>query len=139
VILVTLVAQGLTLPAVIRALRIKVADEDANADEEVTARYLASLAAIEKLDQMGARTSEAAGALQRLRAEYDDRIDYFSRMMNPNGDNQLQQCSDGDEAARAAIAAQREMLLRLRDQGVIGDEILRLIEQELDHEESRLS
>ena len=138
VILVTLVMQGLTLPAVIRWLRIETVGDDENTDEEVTARYLASLAAIEKLDAMGARNSEAASALQRLRATYDDRIDYFSRLMNPEGDNRLQACETGEQAIRAAIVAQREMLLRLRDQGVIGDDVLRLIEQELDHEESHL-
>jgi CPA1 family monovalent cation:H+ antiporter len=138
VILVTLVFQGLTLPAVIRALHIKPVGEDENTDEEVTARYLASLAAVEKLDALGARNREAASALQRLRATYDDRIDYFSRIMNPEGDNRLQACETSDEAIRAAILAQREMLLRLRDQGVIGDDVLRLIEQELDHEESHL-
>jgi Na+/H+ antiporter len=137
VILITLVFQGLTLPAVIRALGIK-ASADENADEEVTARYLAALAAIERLDALGARNAGAAAALQRLRASYDDRIDYFSRMMNPDGDNALLSCESGEEAARAAIAAQREMLIRLRDQGVIGDDVLRLVERELDHEESTL-
>jgi CPA1 family monovalent cation:H+ antiporter len=136
VILVTLVVQGLTLPAVIRALGIKPA-ADENADEEVTARYLAALAAIERLDALGARNAGAAAALQRLRATYDDRIDYFSRMMNPNH-TAILSCSTADESARAAIAAQREMLIRLRDQGVIGDDVLRLVEQELDHEESTL-
>ncbi len=31
------------------------------------------------------------------------------------------------------------MLIRLRDDGVIGDEVLRRIQQELDHEEARLT
>ena len=127
------------MPALIRALKIDPAGDGATGDEEITARYLASLAAIEKLDAMGAGSREAAGALQRLRATYDDRIDYFSRLMNPDGENPMQRCETGDQAIRAAITAQREMLIRLRDQGVIGDDVLRLIEQELDHEESRLA
>jgi monovalent cation/hydrogen antiporter len=138
VILVTLVAQGLTLPALIRTLRLE-ADVDETADEEVTARYLAALAAIERLDALGARDGEAAAALQRLRATFDDRVDYFSRLLNPDGDNALLTCETEDQAARAAIAAQREMVLRLRDQGTISDEVLRLIEQELDHEEATLA
>jgi CPA1 family monovalent cation:H+ antiporter len=137
VILITLVVQGLTLPAVIRALKIK-ATGDETADEEVTARYLAALAAVERLDALGARNAGAAAALQRLRATYDDRIDYFSRLMNPNHDNVLLTTETADQTVRAAIGAQREMLIRLRDQGVIGDDVLRLLEQELDHEESRL-
>ena len=39
---------------------------------------------------------------------------------------------------REAIQAQRDMLGRLRDQGVIGDDVLRHLEHELDHEEARL-
>jgi CPA1 family monovalent cation:H+ antiporter len=137
VILITLVFQGLTLPAVIRALKIDPGGDE-NADEEVTARYLVALAALERLDALGAGNAGAAAALQRLRATYDDRIDYFSRMMRPDGENVLLCCEAADEPERAAIAAQREMLIRLRDQGVIGDDVLRLVEQELDHEESRL-
>ncbi|MEO6435805.1 MAG: hypothetical protein ABIP55_08590 [Tepidisphaeraceae bacterium] len=58
--------------------------------------------------------------------------------MNPDGENPMLQCDSGEDAIRQAIAAQRDMLLRLRDQGVIGDDVLRLVEQELDHEESRI-
>ena len=39
---------------------------------------------------------------------------------------------------REAINAERRMVIRLRDKGVIGDEVLRRIQSELDHEESRL-
>ena len=42
---------------------------------------------VDRCDALGARNREAAAALQRLRATYDDRIDYFSRLMNPTGDN----------------------------------------------------
>jgi CPA1 family monovalent cation:H+ antiporter len=137
VILVTLVAQGLTLPALIRALKVETASEEGG-DEEVTARYLAALAAVERLDQLGAADAQAAAALQRLRAAFDDRIAYYSRLMNPEGDSVILTCETGDDALRQSIAAQRDMLLRLRDQGVIGDDVQRLIEQELDHEEWRI-
>jgi CPA1 family monovalent cation:H+ antiporter len=140
VILVTLVGQGLTLPGLIRGLKVE-SGVDETADEEVTARYLAALAAIERLDALGARDAEAAAAVQRLRANYDDRVAYFIRMMNPSGQDLPAgplACDTGDQAARQAIQAQREMILRLRDQGTISDEVLRLLEQELDHEESSL-
>jgi len=136
VIFVTLVLQGLTLPAVIRLLRIKTGTDE-SADEEVTARYLAALAAIERLDALGANAPSAVAALQRLRAEYDDRIAYYIRRMNPDG-NEVMSCDRAEDVERQAISAQREMLLRLRDQGVIGDEVLRQIEHELDLEESGL-
>ena len=139
VILLTLVGQGLTLPAMIRALGVE-AGVDETADEEVTARYLAALAAIERLDALGARDGQAAAALQRLRATYDDRVAYFIRMMNPDGEGLpgVIACETGEQAERQAIEAQREMILRLRDQETISDDVLHLLEQELDHEESRL-
>jgi hypothetical protein len=62
--------------------------------------------------------------------------------MNPDGDRDgasgSPMCDSGEEAARAAIDAQHDMILRLRDQGTISDQVLHLIEQELDHEQSRL-
>jgi len=143
VILVTLVGQGLTLPAIIRALKLdRVSNEQL--DEENTARYLAALAAIERLDTLGANDAAAAAALQRARAEYDDRIAYYSRTINPDIDGgganggMLIACSSSEQVMRQAIQAQRDMLGRLRDQGVIGDNVLRQLEHELDHEEARM-
>jgi CPA1 family monovalent cation:H+ antiporter len=143
VILVTLVGQGLTLPALIRALGLDRAGNE-QADEENTARYLAALAAIERLDTLGANDAAAATALQRARAEYDERIAYYSRTISPDGDGVagaatiILACDSGEEVMRQAIQAQRDMLGRLRDQGVIGDDVLRHLEHELDHEEARL-
>jgi Na+/H+ antiporter len=140
VILVTLVGQGLTLPAIIRALRLDRLVEDGG-NEEVTARYLAALAAIERLDTLGANDPSAIAALQRARAAYDEQMAYYSRLLNPSdgdGAGVLPACDSGEEVIRQAIDAQRDMLVRLRDQGVIGDDVLRGIEHELDHEESRL-
>ena len=138
VILVTLVGQGLTLPALIRALKLDRAGDE-QADEENTARYLAALAAVERLDTLGANDAAAAAALQRARAEYDERIAYYSRSMSPAGDDasMLLACESSADVIRQAIQAQRDMLGRLRDQGVIGDDVLRHLEHELDHEEAR--
>ena len=141
VILVTLVGQGLTLPAVIRALELD-RELDEHDGEENTARYLAALAAIERLDTLGANDAAAAAALQRARAAYDERVAYFSRLITPDGGRTpaaLLACESGEEVMRQAIQAQRDMLSRLRDQGVIGDDVLRHLEQELDHEEARLA
>jgi CPA1 family monovalent cation:H+ antiporter len=150
VILATLVVQGLTLPLVIRWLRLP-AEADA-ADEETTARYLGALAAIERLDQLAAAATAAGGvgatppALARLRAEYDERLQYFSRRLArapdapPDaGDGAIEAyCADAGNVRRQALAAERGMVVRLRDTGVIGDEVLRRVQEELDLEASRL-
>ena len=152
VILVTLVLQGLTLPAVIRWLRLENV-ADAGDDEEVMARYLAALAAVERLDTLGpaasARGQQQRERLERVRAAYDERVAYFSRRLNPAGDGPAvspaadfdpadMACETTEQMQREAIAAERQMVIRLRDQGVVGDEVLRRIQAELDHEESRL-
>ena len=150
VILATLVLQGLTLPALIRWLRLGEMAE-ARDEEEVTARYLAALAAVERLDALGpaasARGEVPRERLARVRAAYDERVAYFSRLLGADEagdaaaagmDAEIVACETTESMEREAIAAERQMVIRLRDQGVIGDEILRRIQSELDHEESRL-
>jgi len=41
------------------------------------------------------------------------------------------------EAARGAIQAERSTVIRLRDEGLISDNVMRKVERELDLEESR--
>ena len=150
VILATLVLQGLTLPALIRWLRLGDLAE-ARDEEEITARYLVALAAVERLDALGpaaaARGEVPRERLARVRAAYDERVAYFSRQLGADSggeaaaaamDPEVIACETTESMEREAIAAERQMVIRLRDQGVIGDEVLRRIQSELDHEESRL-
>ena len=152
VILVTLVVQGFSLPLLIRWLKLDTF-HDEHADEEYTARYLTALAAIERLDALvgpdggngaGAGTSGSAAAVQRLRATYDERLAYFSRLINPPEPGAatdltaLPPRDTSDAVLRETLAAERRMLFQLRDNGVIGDDVLRRVEQELDLEESKL-
>jgi CPA1 family monovalent cation:H+ antiporter len=149
VILVTLVFQGLTLPWLIRWLRLGEVVADDGDGEEVTARYLGALAAVERLDNLAAVGAPAKERLDRLRATYDERVAYFSRQLAPddnsNGatsdatDPTALACETGEQIEREALNAERQMIVRLRDQGVIGDEVLRRIQEELDHEETRLA
>jgi CPA1 family monovalent cation:H+ antiporter len=46
-------------------------------------------------------------------------------------------CDTDEQVRREALQAERKMLVKLRDDGVIGDDILRRVERELDLEESR--
>ena len=149
VILATLVVQGLTVPFVIRAVRLP--DEADGDDEENTARYLGALAAVERLDRLAAGSAVAAEqqapAIARLRAEYDERIAYYSRRLAPPttgpevdaAGSTAEACAVNLDYRLEAISAERQMILRLRDQGVIGDEVLRAVQEDLDLEASRLS
>ncbi len=151
VILVTLVGQGLTLAPLIRRLRLTI-DRDEEV-EEVTARHLGALAAVERLDQLAAADGETAPMLGRLRATYDERIAFYSsRLIDaaaaagddyaPGGNGVASPVTvarlSNEQVLREALAADRRLLLELRDVGVIGDEVMRRVQEVLDLEESKL-
>jgi CPA1 family monovalent cation:H+ antiporter len=161
VILVTLVGQGLTLAPLIR--RLKLTSDRDEETEEVTARHLSALAALERLNQL-AEDAEMPPMVDRLRATYDERIAYYSRRLieaaepgersvgitrsNGNGSPDdaaqaaeaalIEACISNESVLREALAAERRMLVKLRDNGVIGDDVMRRVQEELDLEESKL-
>lgn len=138
VILTTLVFQGLTLPLVIRKLGI---ESDGSTDEEERlARLKANKAAIELLKHLTTNGKFSQDAINRLRAEYDERVE------------QLELCADNPDECRGEIAtpqyqrlqqkaldAERETIIHLRNQRVINDEALRRIQRDLDLAEARLT
>lgn len=157
VILVTLLAQGLTLPWVIRALDVREQGND-RGEEEAMARYLTALAAVERIDALAAAAAEQlpAETIQRIRGDYDGRLAYYSQEMSmqfgakpdvagesaSDGGDAIQRsrfvCTSEGQLRREALSAERAMLLKLRDNGTIGDDILRRVQRSLDLEESRL-
>jgi CPA1 family monovalent cation:H+ antiporter len=139
VILVTLVGQGLTLPAVVRLLGVR--DERPWTPEEAIARLEAAQSALDRLDELedeGA-TSEQ---LRRLRDLYRARFRQCQAVLTGEGD-------DGRAAAveprlrysvlrKELIGVERAALVDLRDAGRLRPETLRAIERDLDLEEVRL-
>jgi CPA1 family monovalent cation:H+ antiporter len=122
VILATLVLQGLTLAPIIRAFAF--APEQTHAAEERLARREALRRGAEALDDLSREPGVDARDVEWLRAELRERI-------------RLHEHHHGDSAGRrrlrmGMIAAERRMLVRLRNEGAISDEVLRDLEQELD-------
>src|SRR6266571_4214885 len=138
VILVTLVLQGLTLPPLIRKLGIP---HDAETDdEERLARVEANKAALEWIEKARANGDFSPDSVDRLRAEYDERIE------------QLEICADNPDDRRGEIATpryqrlqhhalrvERKTIIRLRNERVINDDALRRIQRDLDLAEARLT
>jgi len=138
VILVTLVLQGLTLPLLIRKLGIP---HDAETDdEERLARLEANKAALEWIEKARANGDFSPDSVDRLRAEYDERIE------------QLEICADNPDDCRGEIATpqyqrlqyqalrvERKTIIRLRNERVINDDALRRIQRDLDLAEARLT
>jgi monovalent cation/hydrogen antiporter len=100
----------------------------------------ANKAALEWIEEARANGKFSPDAVDRLRAEYDERIE------------QLEHCADNPDDCRGEIATpqyqrlqhqalrqERKTIIRLRNQRVINDDALRRIQRDLDLAEARLS
>jgi CPA1 family monovalent cation:H+ antiporter len=138
VILATLVLQGLTLPPLIRSLRLKE-DESAVALAELEARLEGARAALRKLEQLEDERVPRE-ARDDMRESYEGRIGRYEAGIEAGGPTEEYARSSGAwrNWRRALLSAEREAILRLRDEGKIGPEVMRRIERDLDLEESRI-
>ena len=138
-ILVTVVLQGLSLPWLIRVLRLS--RTNAATCEEGEARQLMLKAAIDFLSERknSVRDSDELHLYDDLLHRYRHRITSID-LCGPNGD--LSQESNSNVTMETllldAIHRQREELNHLRESGRIGDAVHRNLERELDLSESRL-
>jgi CPA1 family monovalent cation:H+ antiporter len=139
VILATLVLQGLTLPMVIRVLRVAPDDRESLREEDL-ARVAAARAALERLDSLEGADWIRPKTLERTRGLYD----YRHRRFATRADDEID--DDRYEHRTAAwvrltqelIEAQRDAIEELRRDGTISDDVMRRLERELDLEEQRL-
>jgi monovalent cation/hydrogen antiporter len=138
VILVTVVGQGLTLPALIR--RLGVADDgDDEGQEELRARLTAAKAAIDSLDQLETEEWTRTETIERVRALYEFRKRRFAARAGKIEDDGIEDRSlTYQRMMHVVFGAQRQALVGLRNEGEISSEVMRRIERELDLEESRL-
>jgi CPA1 family monovalent cation:H+ antiporter len=138
VVLGTLVVQGLSLPAVIRALRLE-ADDGGAEEEEALARVRAAEAALERLDELVSESWVLDDTAERLRGAYRFRIDRFSARIDPDGDGKIEKRSlKYQRLRRELLEAERHAVVELRNTGEISDDVMRRVERDLDLEVSRL-
>jgi CPA1 family monovalent cation:H+ antiporter len=138
VVLGTLVVQGLSLPLVIRALRLETDDGDAEA-EEAHARVRAAEAALERLDELESEGWVLEDTAGRARGLYRFRIDRFSARTDPDGDGKIEKRSlKYQRLRRELLDAERHAVIELRNAGEISDEVMRRVEHDLDLELARL-
>jgi monovalent cation/hydrogen antiporter len=139
VILVTLVFQGLTLPPLIRVLRL--AGTAAPRSEELEARRLVLQATKERLEEIRRNDSSNANL-----AEVYDNLEqqYMHRLVSLGGNIHDEDQAHVDhyfqylDLSRTLLDVERKTALRLRDEGRITDEALRELEREQDLNETRL-
>ena len=127
VIVMTLVLQGLSLAPIIR--RFGFVLDRTSEKEERLARREALRRGAEALQDLSREAWVDSADVEFLRAELRDR----SRLYDHHG------ATAGRRKLRLEmIHAERKMLVRLRNEGAISDEILRDLEQELDLDAIRL-
>jgi len=129
VVFVTLVGQGLTLPVLIRKLKL---ERDVSGETETElARDVMRKAAIRAVNTLVAEHGVPAVEAMAVK-----------RFFNSRASNRSQGAISPDSEARlwlGAAAAQRQALIKIWQDGRIGDDVLVRLEREIDLAEARLA
>jgi len=136
VILATLVLQGLSLPALIRTLRLE--DDGSAEKEETQGRIEIAGAALARIEELAEEDWVREDTAERIRGLYNYRRSRFSVRYGDDEDGIEERSAAYQRLMRELLRAQREELIRMRNQGEIGDEAMHRIERDLDLEEARL-
>ncbi|HET6353267.1 Na+/H+ antiporter [Streptomyces sp.] len=135
----TLVIQGLTLPPLIRALKLPGRDAYAETLAEAQAQSEASHAAERRLEELLADERNALPqpladrlltVLERRRNAVWERLGAVNELTGESADDTYRRLS------REMIDAEREVFVQLRDQRRIDDEMMRTLLRRLDLEEA---
>ena len=139
VILATLVLQGLTLPALIRALRLRD-DGSAGTIAELEARLQGARAALERLGRICEENGLPPDTEEGMREYYEQRIQRYEAGIEAGGttDEYAESSAAWRRWRRDLISAERDAVVGMRDRGEISPEVMRRIERDLDLEESRI-
>lgn len=132
VIAITLIGQGLTLPSLIR--RLKVGADWSMHSEQQRVRSAMSAAALAAIDEIMAAEDAPGEWADRLRAEITDRI----TLAAPDGLERNPRDALVARLRHAAILAERRELIRLWRDNEISDEVMHHLEEILDYQEAHL-
>ena len=107
--------------------------------EEREARLKANQAALARLNEIAERDPAKADALGRLRIEYEDHIRQVEGAEPESAGTPLRLfSSEYERLSHAALQIERVTIIKLRNQDVISDEVLRRIQRDIDLAEARL-
>ncbi|GHH81748.1 Na+/H+ antiporter [Streptomyces sulfonofaciens] len=135
----TLVLQGLSLPKLIRLLRMPGRDEHEQTLAEAQAQAQASRAAEQRLDELlsdernalpGPLADRLRAVMERRRNAVWERLGAVNPVTGENADDTYRRL------ARKMIETERSVFVRLRDGRYIDDEMLRTLLRRLDLEEA---
>jgi CPA1 family monovalent cation:H+ antiporter len=141
VIIVTLVGQGLALPAVIRWLGLANAGVREHRDvrnEEYVARRKALQAAIDRLGAISAERGLSEDLVASFKARHEERLRHVNHRIDTDAAHQ--KLTDlHDEIESVLIEAERTAVNELYREGKLKDEARRHLERELDLREAHLA
>ena len=147
VILATLVGQGLSLPLIIRALRLST-DSSVLAQQELHARRTASETALSRIAQLRDEWPDHAPLIDSLRTQYEHRASHLGYSAAGGLEAEAETLTgtkpvdpellEHHVIRRAVIVAARTAVLNLRERGDIDDGVWQQMERELDLEELRM-
>ncbi len=138
IILVTLVAQGLTLSPMIRWLRLGGQGAKVIEEEETIARLRATQAGLARLEALIESTKDPniREAAHELRQRHVHKLHRYESRQRHTRHERDEAANDAYRKARGEeIAAERRELVGLRDEGVIGDDVMRRVQRDLDLEQ----
>ena len=129
--------QGLTLPGLIRLLR--VSDDGGAEREDAKARIQAAEAALARLEELLGEGSVHPKTAERLRGSLGFRRDRFLARLDDGDDGVIEQQSLAyQRVMRELLDAERAALLALRNDRVIDDNVMQRVQRDLDLEAARL-
>jgi CPA1 family monovalent cation:H+ antiporter len=135
VIAVTLLGQGLTLPLLLRVLRLP--GDNLWSPDEALARLETAQAALDRLDEL-----EEEGAseepVERLRELYRARFAQCVAALDGNAGEAIAPLRRYGDLRRDLIGVERRTLLDLRTADRVPPDVLRRLQRDLDLEEARL-
>jgi monovalent cation/hydrogen antiporter len=137
VILVNVLVQGSTLPAVVRWARMP--EDVAHADELQLARIRGAQAALDALPLVASQLGLGQELLRRLQKEYEEHAALVTASDGAPVPNDLAERSDLIRRVRLGVLEhKRRVIIELRDQDLIDDIVLRELQAAMDLEEVRL-
>jgi CPA1 family monovalent cation:H+ antiporter len=137
VILGTLVLQGLSLPALIRML--KVERDHTEQEEDAHARIQAAEAALARLEELAGEDWVRDDTAERMRGLYNFRRNRFSSRFDSESDGSIEEQSQAYQRLRRELLdAERAALTELGRAGVISGDVVVRVRRDLDLEDARL-
>jgi Na+/H+ antiporter len=141
VIVGTLLAQGLSLPWLIRHFGVDREGRRERAEaghREIEARHRSAEAALALLKERQEEGAYPQALIDRLSEQYRERRAQFEAHLAGDHDGATQREAHRFNVQTELIETERNVMLDLRRDGVIDDDILRRIEKDLDLQEMRL-